>query len=164
MTTPLLDLTVHGTPAGQGNLRTGRHGRAYHANGPELRAWRSKIRAAALDQLGRHEFTPVLAGSRTCLICGTPRNRHGELLGPVRLEAVITVPRPATVRARWPVTRSTSDWDHYGRAISDALTGVAYVDDSQVIDGRAIVTYPRIHPDALDQPGARIRIWPVETP
>ena len=36
MTTPLPDLTVHGTPAGQGNLRTGRHGRACHANSREV--------------------------------------------------------------------------------------------------------------------------------
>jgi len=46
MTTPLIDLTVHDTPAGQGNLRTGRHGRAYHANSREPKARRAAVRAA----------------------------------------------------------------------------------------------------------------------
>jgi len=161
MTAPLLILTVRGTPAGQGNLRTGRHGRAYHANSRELKAWRAAVRAAALDRLARHEHAGGPARSRTCVICGRPRERHAELLGAVRLEAVITVPRPTSARSRWPITRSSSDWDHYGRAISDALAGVVYADDSQVVDGRVIVTYPHVHPDALEAPGARIRVWEV---
>lgn len=28
------------------------------------------------------------------------------------------------------------DWDNYGKSICDGLNGVAYVDDSQIIDGR----------------------------
>lgn len=127
----------------------------------EPKTRRAAVRAAALDQLARHEFAAGPASSRTCLICGVSRREHGELLGPVRLEAVITVPRPASACSRWPITRSSSDWDHYGRAISDALAGVVYADDSQVVDGRAIVTYPHVHPDALEVPGARIRVWEV---
>lgn len=38
------------------------------------------------------------------------------------------------------MARSSSDWDHYGRVI---------------------VTYPHVHPDALEAPGARIRVWEV---
>ena len=162
MTAPLLILTVHGTPAGQGALRTGRHGKAYHANGTKLRDWRERIRAAALDALNRHEHAGGPAASRTCLLCGTPRDRHAELLGPVRLEAVVTVPRPTTVRRAWPITRSSADWDHYGRAIGDALTGVVYADDSQVVEGRVIVTYPHVHEHALGEPGAVIRVWPIK--
>lgn len=159
MTAPRFRFTVYGTPAGQGNLKTGRHGKSYHANDAQLREWRGKVRQAAVLATGVHERQPF--GSQECVLCDQPAATHAALLGPVRLEAVVTVARPKTVRATWPVTRSASDWDHYARAIGDALTGVAYVDDSQVCDGRAITTFPRIHPDALDKPGALIRIWPM---
>lgn len=159
MTAPRFLFTVYGTPAGQGNLKTGRHGKSYHANDAELREWRGKVRQAAIDHTGAHEWEA--AGRNPCIWCGTPKKTHGELIGPVRLEAVVTVDRPPSApKSRlWPITRGSSDWDHYARAIGDALTGVIYPDDSQVIDGRAIVTYPAIHPNALHRPGVLIRIW-----
>lgn len=157
MSAPLLILTVHGVPAGQGNLKGTASGKLRHANSGELKAWREKIRAAALDALGSHEWTGT--GKQPCVLCGLVPKDHAEILGPVRLEAVVTVARPKTARSDWPITRSSSDWDHYGRAIGDALTGVAYADDSQVVDGRVITTYPYVHPSALGEPGAVIRIW-----
>ncbi|MGR6922623.1 RusA family crossover junction endodeoxyribonuclease [[Actinomadura] parvosata] len=160
MTAPLYCFTVYGVPTGQGNLKTGRHGKSYHANDKELREWRGKVRQAAVLATGVHERQPF--GSQECVLCDQPAKVHAALLGPVRLEAVVTVARPRTVRAAWPITRSASDWDHYARAIGDALTGVAYTDDSQICDGRAITTYPGTHPDALDKPGALIRIWPMD--
>ena len=156
---PRFQFTVYGVPAGQGNLKTGRHGKNYHENGKELREWRGKVRQAALDHTGAHEWEA--AGKNPCIWCGVLRKLHGELLGPVRLEAVVTVARPKSVTADWPVTRSASDWDHYARAIGDALTGVTYADDAQIVDGHVVVTYPLIHPDALHQPGAVIKIWEV---
>ncbi|MEV4093830.1 RusA family crossover junction endodeoxyribonuclease [Streptosporangium saharense] len=157
MTAPLLVLTVKGTPAGQGNLKTGRHGKSYHANGAELRNWRERVRGAALDALGRHEW--IATGKQPCIFCGVRPKEHAELLGPVRLETIVTVAKPRTATTAWPITRSSSDWDHYARAIGDALTGVVYADDSQVIDGRLIKTYPYVHEHALGSPGAVIRIW-----
>lgn len=161
MTVPLFRFTVYGTPAGQGNLKTGRHGKSYHANDAELREWRSKVRQAAVEHAGAHERMQYGAGGRECAACDRLAKAHAELLGPVRLEAVLTVPRPKSVRADWPIKRSASDWDHYARAIGDALTGVIYQDDSQIVDGRAITTYPLVHPDALHKPGAVIKIWPI---
>ncbi|MBB2914899.1 hypothetical protein FHS43_006211 [Streptosporangium becharense] len=162
MTAPLLIITVKGTPAGQGNLKTGAHGKSYHANGGELRNWRERIRGAALDALGRHEWVG-LGRTTPCLQCDVVRKRHAELLGPVRLETVATVAKPRTATAEWPITRSSSDWDHYARAIGDALTGVVYADDSQVIDGRLIKSFPHVHEHALGEPGAVIRVWGVGT-
>ncbi|MGP4092993.1 RusA family crossover junction endodeoxyribonuclease [Nonomuraea sp. KM90] len=159
MTAPHFTFTVYGTPAGQGNLKGTRHGKLRHANGAELAEWRGKVRQAAVLATGQHERQPF--GSQECVLCDRPAKVHAALLGPVRLEAVVTVARPKSVSAAWPITRSSSDWDHFARAIGDALTGVAYADDSQVCDGRAITTYPRIHSDALDQPGAVIKIWPI---
>ncbi|MDX3109693.1 RusA family crossover junction endodeoxyribonuclease [Nonomuraea angiospora] len=160
MTAPRFQFSVLGTPAGQGNLSGTRHGKLRHANGDELKVWRGKVRQAAVLHIGVHERQPF--GKQACVLCDQPAKVHAAMLGPVRLEAVVTVERPKTVTARWPITRGSSDWDHYARALGDALTGVAYVDDSQVIDGRAIVTYPNVHPDALAEPGAVIKIWPIE--
>ncbi|MEV1245148.1 RusA family crossover junction endodeoxyribonuclease [Nonomuraea sp. NPDC049750] len=160
MTAPRIQFTVYGDPAGQGNLKGTRHGKLRHANGDELLAWRGKVRQAAIDHTDAHEWRGEKKGP--CRECGYYRTQHAQILGPVRLEAVLTVVKPKSVRTEWPISRGTSDWDHYARAIGDALTGIAYADDSQVIDGRAIVTYPHIHPDALHVPGAVIKLWPIE--
>jgi Holliday junction resolvase RusA-like endonuclease len=48
------------------------------------------------------------------------------------------------------------------RATEDALTGLAWGDDAQVVEYRDTVkTYPGGHRDALDSPGAVIRIWQI---
>ena len=130
-----LTITVHGTPAGQGAIRYGKHGHGYHANGPALRAWRAKVKTAALQ-----------AGAK-------------PLDGPVALDVVVTVAALKTPRP-YPHTRRTADADHYLRAIGDALSTVAYGDDSQICDARIRVVYPG--PPGLDQPGAVIRVWPLE--
>lgn len=168
MTTPRFQFTVFGTPAGQGNLKGTRSGKLRHANGDELMEWRGKVRQAAIDFTGAHEFVRLLIEDGTrlelrCDDCGVPRSKHAEMLGAVRLEAVLTVQRPKTVRQDWPITRRTSDWDHYARALGDALTGLIWLDDSQICDGRAIVTYPANHPDSLHAPGVVIKIWPIGT-
>ncbi|RBQ21550.1 hypothetical protein DP939_02240 [Spongiactinospora rosea] len=160
MTAPLITLTVRGEPAGQGNLKGTAGGKLRHANGRDLHDWRGRVRGAALDLLGAHEYA-ALGKSGVCALCSVPKTQHAELLGAVRLEAVVTVARPKTARSNWPITRSSSDWDHYGRAIGDALTGVTYLDDSQVVDGRCITTYPYVHELALGEPGAVIRLWAV---
>lgn len=162
MTAPLLIITVYGSPAGQGNLRRGKHGKSYHANAEDLLPWRERIRGAALDITGGHQWQGFNT-SLPCVECDVLRPKHAVLLGPVRMEAVVTVPRPKTVTTSWPITRGSSDWDHHGRAISDALTGVVFADDSQVVDGRVIKTYPHMHQHALGRPGVHILIWNGES-
>jgi len=46
----------------------------------------------------------------------------------------------------WPAPRY-SDWDNLGKVVSDALNGVAYVDDRQIV--RAVVEKRRGHHDQL---------------
>ena len=52
------------------------------------------------------------------------------LTGPVRLDVRVYVPDAR----RWA-------WDNAGKVVSDALNGIAYVDDSQIRDGR-VRSYP----------------------
>lgn len=161
MTAPRFQFSVLGIPAGQGNLSGTRHGKLRHANGDELYTWRAKVRQAAIDHVGGHEWRGEKPKA-PCLDCGVRQQLHAELMGVVRLEAIITVPKPASVESNWPITRSSSDWDHYARAIGDSLTGVIFRDDSQVIDGAAIKTFPGVHPHSLGSPGAVVRVWSID--
>jgi len=158
---PVLEVTVHGRPEGQGNLKGGAGGRLRHANSTRLRAWRDLIAWHVMQETGRHYHTTAPRARRDgpCALCRTPRARHALLLGAVALDALIVVPAPATVTRPYPTTRSASDWDHYARAVSDALTGLVYVDDSQIVDGRLRKAYPG--PGTLPEPGAVIRVWEV---
>ena len=44
------------------------------------------------------------------------------------------------------------DWDNIGKIICDALNTVAFVDDTQIVDGRVIKKYS-------DQPRVEVEIW-----
>lgn len=46
---------------------------------------------------------------------------------------------------------SRADWDNYGKACSDAMNRIVYLDDSQVVDGRVIKLYS-------DRPALRIEV------
>lgn len=169
----MLNITVHGEPVGQGRISYGRHGRGYHSNGKALKPWRTRVQAAAVDLTGQHPHTkpPKPKGqkeadrtAKPCVVCGVMPKYHGIYAGPLAVDLVLTVVKPASApkrRRTWPVTRTSGDWDHLGRAISDALTGVVWCDDSQVIDGRVRKVYPGEHELALDAPGAVIRVFEV---
>lgn len=53
--------------------------------------------------------------------------------GPVALSITFHLKRGKTVKRKYPIVRGTGDLDKLERAILDALTGVAYVDDVQVV-------------------------------
>ena len=137
MTNPEYVVTVHNIPAGQGAIRFSRFGHGYHANAKQLKPWREQIHAAAAEVIPE------------------------PLTGPVVLEATVTLRKPKSApkdRETWPIGQRSGDWDHYGRAISDALTGVAYLDDSQIVDGTTRKVYPNEGLDSLTEPGAVIRV------
>jgi len=52
---------------------------------------------------------------------------------------------------------SRPDWDNVGKAVCDALNGIAWGDDAQVVDGRVRKKYI----EAPEIPGLRIVIRPV---
>lgn len=54
--------------------------------------------------------------------------------GPLIVECLFLIPRPKTVKRRYPISRFDGDTDKLVRAILDTLTGVAYKDDCQVVD------------------------------
>ena len=64
------------------------------------------------------------------------RQWRGEPLleGPVSVSLFFQLPRPKTVKRRFPTSRYDGDGDKHERAIWDGLTGTVIVDDGQVVD------------------------------
>lgn len=123
--TTLCIFTVAGKPRVKGNVIRGRTG-GYHDATKGLTPWMAAIRKAAREAWS-----------------------HGEPFGAaVRVDVHFAVPARATDVLRGglrdgiePVTRGAGDLDKLSRAVLDALTGIAYVDDSQVVDLRARKRY-----------------------
>jgi crossover junction endodeoxyribonuclease RusA len=161
MNDPLLTITTIGTPAGQGAISFFGRGRAAHSNEAKLKPWRQRIISAARDAILLN-FPTVAARVED--------SGHAPLLaGPVIAEITITVVKPKSAPKRatsWPITRYSSDIDHHARAVLDALTEArVWKDDAQVVELTIRKVYPGEGVDALDEPGAVIRLWqvPAET-
>lgn len=139
-----LEVIAYGRPKAKGSLR--------HVGGGRLVEqvtgsgdWRTDIVIAAQNAVALAAYPP-----RYPLDCS------------VRVEATFTFPRPASApktRPTWPTTRASGDVDKLARNALDALVDAGVlVDDARVIDLLAFKRYPGQGPDALDLPGARIRV------
>lgn len=140
-TTPDLTVTVlNHRPAPQGSKRHVGRGRLIEQS-TRVKPWR-----AAVDEAVR------------AAVAGTV-----PLDGPLSVEIAFTVRKPASApktRITWPTTRDSGDLDKLLRSTFDALTTAgAIADDSRIVE----VTARKMHPgeglDALDAPGAVIRVW-----
>lgn len=87
----------------------------------------------------------------------------------VRLMVTFYLPRPKSLPKRRQAHVARPDLDKLVRAVGDALTGIAYADDSQIVDVLALKRYttgiPRI--DVQVEPTAGILdfgIVPIEAP
>lgn len=88
---------------------------------------------------------------------------------PIMFEATCTLKPPKVIpKARNGYATAKPDYDKLARAIGDAITHTKkqagiIKDDSLIIRGLVSKTYPydRRFPDALDQPGAVIHIYPA---
>ena len=70
---------------------------------------------------------------------------HGPLVLKVRVRRPILKSANKTQKALMLRDRirpvSKPDWDNYGKAACDALNGVVYFDDAQIVDGRIIKVF-----------------------
>ena len=101
------------------------NGHILHSQGSALAVWRSTIALSAR-----------FAGAK-------------PLEGAMGIEVTFRVRRPKTVKREYPSV--APDLDKYIRACLDALTGICYIDDSQVIQITASKEY-------ADNPGVDIKI------
>lgn len=141
---PDLEFTVNDhRPAPQGSKRHVGRGRLLEQS-KRVAPWRQAVdHAARLAVVASHLEQP--------------------LDGPLSVEIVFTVRKPASApkrRITWPTTRDSGDIDKLIRSTFDALTtGGAIADDSRVVEVTARKVFPGEGLDALDAPGAVIRVW-----
>lgn len=148
-----IQIIVSGSPAPQGSksfkgLRD--DGKAILVESSKhVKPWRDAVRADAL-----------LALQRWTSLCG----RWTPLDEPLAVEMVFTVPKPVGApkrRRTWPMRMP--DLSKLCRSTEDALTDAGiWRDDARVVDYRRLAkVFPGEDPDALDAPGAMIRIYRV---
>lgn len=144
----MITFEVNGEPITQGSMRPGtcpQTGRLIvkHEHGAELKQWRSCVALAAKRAMG---------------------NSHAiARRAPVAVEVEFRLSRPLSGRGGKVLglehPTQDRDLDKLCRAVCDALTGVLYADDGQVIDLRARKRYVR----AAELPGATITVLTLET-
>lgn len=138
----VLAFDVVGTPSTQGSVR------AFMAGGkPRVAQGGSKASREALSSW-REAVAAVARGHRN----GAPL-----LDCPVQVRLNFRMLRPASApktRRTWPVKARSGDIDKLTRAVLDALTGVVFADDAQVV---GLV----VSKDWGDPPGCAIAIRPV---
>lgn len=164
---PSLDFVVYGSPAPQGSKngfavsKKGKGGaRVYTGkvamteSSKKVKPWRDAVAAIAAS-LVLPEHRPLLDGALVA-------------------DMVFSLPRPARFPkskaddTRWlhGLPTTTPDLSKLARSTEDALTGIAWADDARVVGYRRLdkAYAGGDDHDALRQPGARIRIWPVPLP
>jgi crossover junction endodeoxyribonuclease RusA len=120
----MIDFRADGVPVPQGSMKV-IHGRVLHSQGSALAVWRSTV-----------AFAAKLAGAKLTD-------------APIEMTLVFIMPKPKTVKRILPTV--PPDLDKLIRGVLDALTHVAYNDDSQVVSINAHKIYG-IHP------GVEVRI------
>lgn len=142
----MIAFDVRGTPVPQGGLVRSPHGGLYHKARPALVDWRQAIAAEARGA-----------------IAGSP-----PLAGPVVLQLGFRFARPEThflpansrrpapeLRLDAPVfVTGMPDIDKVTRAALDAMTGVIYLDDSQVTTLSVVKRYA----DPSEGPGVHVTV------
>jgi crossover junction endodeoxyribonuclease RusA len=121
----VISFSVKGTPIQQGSMKFIRPGVMIHSRAVELTTWRADIAQAAKT-----------AGCK-------------PITDPIEITMKFRIKRPKSVKRNYPTV--APDLDKYVRAVNDGLTGVAFVDDSQVIKILATKEY-------ADIPGVDIEV------
>lgn len=139
-TEPSITITVLGTPGPQGSKKQVGRGVMVESS-KKVRPWRAKVEAAARQAAGPQWAT---------------------LDGPLVAEFVFSLVRGKTVRRAHHTTYP--DLSKLIRSTEDALTKAGiWADDARVVayhrPRKVYAGDPE--PDALPEPGAVIRIWPV---
>ncbi|CAM5722778.1 hypothetical protein SANTM175S_11049 [Streptomyces antimycoticus] len=107
----------------------------------KVKPWRDKVSGAITAAILRGDAKP--------------------LSGAVYAEITFTMPKPTNAPKRRRTYPAVSpDIDKLERSTYDAIsTAKASEDDGRVIESHSRKVYPGEHPDALDQPGAIIRLY-----
>jgi Holliday junction resolvase RusA-like endonuclease len=147
-------ITVYGTPGPQGSksfkgVRASKSGHATPIlveSSAKVGPWRDAVEAAALIAMNQ------------------PRRK--PLAGPLAASMVFSLQPPARIpRDRFvdgvPYPAAYPDTSKLVRSTEDALTGVVWLDDAQVVRYALTEKLYAGFPGALRRPGAVIRVWRI---
>jgi Holliday junction resolvase RusA-like endonuclease len=141
-----ISFTVEGRPVPQGSMtasynRTTKVAHVHHVQGAALAQWRAAVRDAARSAMRTEK--PYINAVEVGLLFQMQRpNSHIQ----IRLGSEYVKPRYRNAQVT-----TTPDIDKLIRAVLDALTGIVYLDDSQVVSLHAMEVY------ALE-PGLAVRV------
>lgn len=131
----MIELFVPGTPQVQGNHRVSRTGYTYDTN-KKLKPWRDAVAMMVRNHMRKNGINPITEG-------------------PVGMALTFVMPRTKAMKNKpAPPMTQRPDTIKLARAIEDALAGVAYADDSQIIHHYLVKR--RANPD--ETPGVHIKI------
>lgn len=135
----MLLIIVTGTPGPQGSKRHVGHGRMIESS-KKVKPWREAVKAAAQREA----------------------KALGRIAGPVVMDVTFTLPRPKSAKGLNAKPATRPDLSKLVRSTEDAITDAgAWEDDGRVVETISRKVYPNTHKDALDVPGAVIRLWPA---
>ncbi len=135
----MLTITVHGLPAPQGSKR------------PLINKYSGTVQLVESSKKVKPWREAVKWAARTGVV--------NRIDGPVDVDIVFTLPRPKSAPKSRKYPDRKPDIDKLVRSTLDALKDAgAFEDDSRVVCLLAAKVFPGTHPDALDVPGAVIRI------
>ncbi len=143
----MVEITVYGLAAPQGSKRfmgmKGGRGVMIESSA-RVKPWREAVKNAALDK-------------RAAMKCV---GMETTICGPVLVEMIFTLPKPKSAprgRRTWPDRKP--DLSKLVRSTEDAITDVLlWEDDARVVQCLSMKVFPGEHQDALEMPGALIRI------
>ncbi len=133
-----MKFTISGPPVGKGRPRTGQN-RVYTPQ--RTREYESLVKLEYARQVG---LQPLGKGVPVGVI----------------IAAFYPIPKKTTKKnralmlAQKLLPTKTPDWDNIGKIICDALNGLAWEDDAQVVDARVLKIFS-------EAPRVEVRIWEI---
>lgn len=141
LTNPAADVesyVVPGLPVPQGSMNAPRAGLVIHSRGAALEGWRDTVGWTVRARRSGPPWSDC----------------------PVTVGCEFVLPRPASVKRKHPHVKP--DLDKLLRAVLDALTGIVYSDDSQVVGASAVKVYVGSgEPAVLRNGGLRLHVGRV---
>jgi Holliday junction resolvase RusA-like endonuclease len=145
----MITFTVRGMPAPQGSksyLGASKGGKPrFRESSPRVAPWRADVRQGAMTAMGDDAVLEDGVAIELAFRWPRPKGHYG------------TGSRAAVLRAGAPeLPIGMPDLDKLARAILDALTGVVWTDDAQVVD----LTLSKRYAD-MAGPGVDVRVRPL---
>jgi len=127
---PVVSFKVHGNPVPQGRPRIIKKGQHYGAKDPDTsRVYKDRLRLLAHE----HRQEPLLEG-------------------PLFLRLTFEVLKPKSARKRDVWRHKKPDLDNLVKAVMDAMVGVMYRDDAQIVGLESYKLYSA-------SPGVTLELW-----